>query len=388
MKTRPEIEAAIRAVLTAKTDNFVELVKLARLVPGSDFRNADLSGCDFSGSDLTDFDFSGSNLNGANLDGATIDGVPLSNQSEARQVTAFVSYAMVDTRSEPTLVPALINEVTSAVNSRLKAHRFLLFNEEISSREIIFKKGELDVDFLIMLLSPGWIRSDQCVNEYLSFLELYGDSGRNRIIPIKIARIAEYAGTFDQTRSELWGELNENPNCIWLPIEFTQATRTQQKKMVLSIADRIAHLIEEPQSKRPFWMERVRIKKPAVEAKSEKILIIDDSLSRNIFSNLLQAHGYSTISTGDGVAALRAIRKLSPDLILTEMLLPEISGLELTKWIKEDRELQSIPILAVTGFGLEGDEEKIRNGGCDIYIEKPARIETLLQAVERSLEVK
>src|SRR6266550_126098 len=234
MKSKFKIEAAIRAVLTAKTDNFVELVKLARLAPESEFRNTDLSGCDFSGCDLTEFDFSGSNLEGANLKGATINGAPLHNGAEAPQVTAFVSYATADARSESALVSPLIREVRNAVNSRLRSYRFALLNEQVSSaREKISLQGSLDVGILIVLLSPAWILSAPCKDEYLSFIERYGDLGKDRIVPIKIARLGEYVERLDERQVRLWAELNANPNCVWLPIEFTQATRIQKKSLCL-----------------------------------------------------------------------------------------------------------------------------------------------------------
>src|SRR3546814_9274338 len=69
--------------------------------------------------------------------------------------------------------------------------------------------------------------------------------------------------------------------------------------------------------------------------------------------------------------ALRLAREHHPDLILMDIQLPEVSGLEVTKWIKEDDNLKSIPVIAVTAFAMKGDEEKIREGGCEAYIAKP-----------------
>jgi two-component system cell cycle response regulator DivK len=74
-----------------------------------------------------------------------------------------------------------------------------------------------------------------------------------------------------------------------------------------------------------------------------------------------------------------------PDLILMDIQLPEVSGLEVTKWIKEDDELRSIPIIAVTAFAMKGDEEKIREGGCEAYIAKPISVANFLEVVERFL---
>jgi two-component system cell cycle response regulator DivK len=68
-----------------------------------------------------------------------------------------------------------------------------------------------------------------------------------------------------------------------------------------------------------------------------------------------------------------------------DIQLPEVSGLEVTKWIKEDDDLKAIPIIAVTAFAMKGDEEKIREGGCEAYIAKPISVASFLQTVERFL---
>jgi two-component system cell cycle response regulator DivK len=68
-----------------------------------------------------------------------------------------------------------------------------------------------------------------------------------------------------------------------------------------------------------------------------------------------------------------------------DIQLPEVSGLEVTKWIKEDETLRSIPIIAVTAFAMKGDEEKIRSGGCEAYIAKPISVATFLETIERVL---
>jgi two-component system cell cycle response regulator DivK len=68
-----------------------------------------------------------------------------------------------------------------------------------------------------------------------------------------------------------------------------------------------------------------------------------------------------------------------------DIQLPEISGLQVTQWIKEDEDLRAIPVIAVTAFAMKGDEEKIREGGCEAYIAKPISIATFLRTVERFL---
>jgi two-component system cell cycle response regulator DivK len=88
---------------------------------------------------------------------------------------------------------------------------------------------------------------------------------------------------------------------------------------------------------------------------------------------------------GKSVLTLKLARQHKPDLILMDIQLPEVSGLEVTKWIKEDDELKSIPIIAVTAFAMKGDEEKIREGGCEAYIAKPISVTSFLKTVEQFL---
>jgi two-component system cell cycle response regulator DivK len=104
-----------------------------------------------------------------------------------------------------------------------------------------------------------------------------------------------------------------------------------------------------------------------------------------LFHDLLEAHGYRTLQTKDGMEALRLARRYRPDIILMDIQLPEVSGLEVTKWIKEDDDLRSIPVIAVTAFAMKGDEEKIREGGCEDYIAKPISVAKFLQTIERYL---
>lgn len=119
---------------------------------------------------------------------------------------------------------------------------------------------------------------------------------------------------------------------------------------------------------------------------AERILIVEDNdLNMKLFNDLLSAHGYETIQTSDGVDAMRLARLEQPDLILMDIQLPEVSGLEVAKWLKADDLLCKIPIVAVTAFAMKGDEEKIRRGGCEDYIAKPIKVATFLQTVRKHL---
>jgi len=116
------------------------------------------------------------------------------------------------------------------------------------------------------------------------------------------------------------------------------------------------------------------------------ILVVEDNdLNMKLFHDLLEAHGYQILQTKDGMEALKIARESHPDLILMDIQLPEVSGLEVTKWLKEDAELRNIPVVAVTAFAMKGDEEKIREGGCEAYIAKPISVASFLQTVQRFL---
>jgi two-component system cell cycle response regulator DivK len=114
-----------------------------------------------------------------------------------------------------------------------------------------------------------------------------------------------------------------------------------------------------------------------------KILIVEDNiLNMKLFNDVLVAHGYETLQSRDGPEALSLARRHRPDLILMDIQLPEVSGLEVTRWLKEDAELRAIPVVAITAFAMKGDEEKIRAGGCEGYIAKPISIASFLRTVE------
>ena len=122
------------------------------------------------------------------------------------------------------------------------------------------------------------------------------------------------------------------------------------------------------------------------ETMAKRILIVEDNeLNMKLFHDLLEARGYETIQTRDGIDALKIVRSEKPDLILMDIQLPEVSGLEVTKWLKEDDEFKSIPIIAVTAFAMKGDEEKIRAGGCEAYISKPISISSFFETIEKFL---
>ena len=119
---------------------------------------------------------------------------------------------------------------------------------------------------------------------------------------------------------------------------------------------------------------------------AKTVLIVEDNeLNMKLFHDLLEAHGYNTLQTRTGIEALQLAREHHPDLILMDIQLPEVSGLEVTKWIKEDETISFIPVIAVTAFAMKGDEERIRQGGCEAYISKPISVAKFLETVRAYL---
>ncbi len=113
------------------------------------------------------------------------------------------------------------------------------------------------------------------------------------------------------------------------------------------------------------------------------VLVIEDNATNmKLCHDLLKVDGYNVLQAKDGMQGWKLAREQRPDLILMDIQLPDVSGLEVTKWLKNDEDLKSIPVIAITAFALKGDEEKFLEIGCDAYISKPISIPHFLQTVE------
>jgi two-component system, cell cycle response regulator DivK len=113
------------------------------------------------------------------------------------------------------------------------------------------------------------------------------------------------------------------------------------------------------------------------------VLIVEDNeLNMKLFNDLLEARGYRVVQTMSGHNVLQLAREHQPDLILMDIQLPEISGLDVTTWLKDDEELKRIPVIAITAFAMKGDEERIRAKGCEGYLSKPISIPRFLETVQ------
>lgn len=119
---------------------------------------------------------------------------------------------------------------------------------------------------------------------------------------------------------------------------------------------------------------------------SKKILIVEDNeLNQKLFQDLLIAKGYDVYEIRDGRYAIDKIKEIYPDLVVMDMQLPNLSGADITKWVKANPSLSHIPILAVTAFAMRRDEKRILESGCDAYLSKPIAIGTFIETVERLL---
>ncbi|AEP10265.1 response regulator [Micavibrio aeruginosavorus] len=119
---------------------------------------------------------------------------------------------------------------------------------------------------------------------------------------------------------------------------------------------------------------------------TKKVLIVEDNeLNMKLFRDLLEAHGIATVDTKNGNEVLDLARREKPDLILMDIQLPEVSGLDVTRWLKADAELKVIPVIAVTAFAMKGDEQKIREGGCEDYISKPISVMHFIETIQKYL---
>jgi two-component system, cell cycle response regulator DivK len=116
---------------------------------------------------------------------------------------------------------------------------------------------------------------------------------------------------------------------------------------------------------------------------TKRILIVEDNKSDvRLLKDILEWRGYETLQTGDGLEAINLALANLPDLILMDIQLPDVSGLEVTRRLKGDERSRRIPIVAVTAFAMEWHEREALDSGCDAYISKPIAILGFLRRLE------
>ena len=116
------------------------------------------------------------------------------------------------------------------------------------------------------------------------------------------------------------------------------------------------------------------------------LIVEDDRKNLKLFRELLQELGYSTVEATDGSQAIKLARAAKPSLILMDIQLPVMDGLEATRIIKSDTSTKNIPIVALTAYAMKTDEQKAIQAGCDGYLPKPLRAQTLLEKVKEYLK--
>ena len=119
-------------------------------------------------------------------------------------------------------------------------------------------------------------------------------------------------------------------------------------------------------------------------AAAKKVLVVEDNeLNMKLFCDLLDAFGYETVQSRVGLRAVDLTREHRPDLIIMDIQLPEVSGLDLTRWIKDDASISDIPIMAVTAFAMRQDEQHVREAGCEAYMSKPIQMMPFINTVKQ-----
>jgi len=116
------------------------------------------------------------------------------------------------------------------------------------------------------------------------------------------------------------------------------------------------------------------------------LIIEDDELSLKLENDLLQVNGYDTISTRDGEGAFELALEHRPDLIIMDIQLPHLSGVDITKKLKANNSVKDIPVIAVTAFALKGDKEWILESGCDAYLSKPISVPEFLKTIAEYID--
>jgi two-component system cell cycle response regulator DivK len=118
-----------------------------------------------------------------------------------------------------------------------------------------------------------------------------------------------------------------------------------------------------------------------------KILVVEDNaLNIKLFCDLLAAHGHEPRAVSDGREALDAARGFMPDLVITDIQLPHVSGMELMEQIRADEALKNVPIMAVTAYAAAGDDERIRAAGAQAYVSKPISVVRFAETVQQLLD--
>nr|WP_247711271.1 response regulator [Qipengyuania vesicularis] len=119
---------------------------------------------------------------------------------------------------------------------------------------------------------------------------------------------------------------------------------------------------------------------------AKRILVVEDNdLNRKLFCDVLKANGYEVVPVSDGNNFLASAKRSDPQLVIMDIQLPNVSGVDLIAELKADNAMESVPVLAVTAYAGKGDEERIREAGAEDYLAKPVSIGPFMAAVRKLL---
>ena len=148
-----------------------------------------------------------------------------------------------------------------------------------------------------------------------------------------------------------------------------------QRQCIRRVCIAICFLVAHRLIRLHVWLRGKRVAK--------KVLVVEDNeLNLRLFCDLLRAHDYDAEAVRDGREAMDRARAFTPDLIVMDIQMPYVTGLELTIAIRADDDLRAIPIMAVTAYAGKGDEERIRAAGADAYVSKPISLIRFIETVE------
>jgi len=117
------------------------------------------------------------------------------------------------------------------------------------------------------------------------------------------------------------------------------------------------------------------------------ILIVEDNMKNlRLVNDIMESQGYKTLQAFSGYEGIELTRQKKPDLIIMDIQMPDIDGIQVTRILKQEQETAAIPIIALTAMAMKGDREKIINAGCDAYLQKPIRFDALIDTVKQWLK--
>ncbi len=121
------------------------------------------------------------------------------------------------------------------------------------------------------------------------------------------------------------------------------------------------------------------------DPKTKIVIVEDNDLNLKLFKDILEAHGYDTVDTRDGAEAYELVKAETPNLVIMDIQLPNVSGIDIIKQLKNDDDTKHIPVIAVTAFAMQDDKQHILASGCEDYVAKPISIAPFIETINKHL---